>query len=178
MPTIKDVANRAGVSVGTVSMVINGSKSVKMETRYRVMEVIREMGYVPNQYARSLVTRKKHVIGVIRQNHLSSPDSLHSGYRFNEIPDTYLADMLDSIVHELSALGYSLLLDVAAWSSADEAVPLEYSLLMTNRLKELGANVEMNILPGVPHNCWNYAYEQTDLLPWLAAQKRVFKEAE
>lgn len=124
MPTIKDVANRAGVSVGTVSMVINGSKSVKMETRYRVMEVIREMGYVPNQYARSLVTRKKHVIGVIRQNHLSSPDSLHSGYRFNEIPDTYLADMLDSIVHELSALGYSLLLDVAAWSSADEAVPL------------------------------------------------------
>lgn len=59
---------------------------------------------------------------------------------------------------------------------ADAAVPLTYSLLMTDRLKELGADVEMNILPGYPHNCWDYAYEQTDLLPWLAAQKRTKKE--
>ena len=55
---------------------------------------------------------------------------------------------------------------------ADEAVPLAYSLLMTDAIKKNGGNVEMNVLPGVPHNCWNYAYEETDLLPWLAAQKR------
>lgn len=120
MPTIKDVAQRAGVSTGTVSMVINGSKAVKMETRYRVLEVIREMGYVPNQYARSLVTKKKNVIGVIRQNNFAPGDSRKSGYHFDEIPDTYLADMLDDIVHELSSLGYSLLLDAAAWSSLDD----------------------------------------------------------
>lgn len=119
MPTIKDVARYAGVSTGTVSMVINGNKSVKMETRYRVMEAVQKLGYVPNQYARSLVTRKKHVIGVIRQNNFSARDGMKSGYRFDEIPDTYLADMLDDIVHELSTLGYSLLLDVAAWSGDD-----------------------------------------------------------
>lgn len=126
MPTIKDVAKRAGVSTGTVSMVLNGSKSVKMETRYRVLEVVKEMGYVPNQYARSLVTHKKNVIGVIRQKHLSLSDGTRSGYRFDEVPDTYLSDMLDDIVHELSAQGYSLLLDTAAWTQGDDAhsVPL------------------------------------------------------
>lgn len=120
MPTIKDVARQAGVSTGTVSMVINGSKAVKMETRYRVLEVIREMGYVPNQYARSLVTKKKNVIGVIRQNNFAPGNSRKSGYHFDEIPDTYLADMLDDIVREVSSLGYSLLLDTAAWSSPDD----------------------------------------------------------
>jgi len=126
MPTMKDVARRAGVSTGTVSMVINGSKAVKMETRYRVLEVIREMGYVPNQYARSLVTKKKNVIGVIRQHNFAQGDSRRSGYHFDEISDTYLADMLDDIVRELSSLGYSLLLDTAAWSAGDDlqAVPL------------------------------------------------------
>lgn len=126
MPTIKDVARHAGVSTGTVSMVINGSKAVKMETRYRVQEAIRALGYVPNPYARSLVTKKKNVIGVIRQNNISLPDGLRSGYHFNEIPDTYLADMLDDIVRELSGMGYSLLMDVAAWSASDDplAVPL------------------------------------------------------
>jgi len=43
---------------------------------------------------------------------------------------------------------------------------------MTDAIKAAGGNVEMNVLPGVKHNCWNYAYEETDLLPWLVAQKR------
>ncbi|KXZ40211.1 transcriptional regulator, LacI family [Alkalithermobacter thermoalcaliphilus JW-YL-7 = DSM 7308] len=63
--TIKDVAKRAGVSISTVSRVINNSKPVSNEIRQRVMSVIKETGYVPNPVARSLVTKKSQLIGVI-----------------------------------------------------------------------------------------------------------------
>ncbi|OPJ56502.1 LacI family DNA-binding transcriptional regulator [Alkalithermobacter paradoxus] len=63
--TIKDVAKKSGVSISTVSRVINNSKPVSNEIRQRVMSVIKETGYVPNPVARSLVTKKSQLIGVI-----------------------------------------------------------------------------------------------------------------
>lgn len=63
--TIKDVAKQAGVSISTVSRVINNSKPVSNEIRQRVLAVIKETGYVPNPVARSLVTKKSQLIGVI-----------------------------------------------------------------------------------------------------------------
>ena len=53
--TIKDVARMAGVSVSTVSRVLNHSKPVSDEIRKRVEKVVEETGYVPNPVARSLV---------------------------------------------------------------------------------------------------------------------------
>ena len=58
MPTINDVAKRAGVSVGTVSNVINNGDRVHPTTREKVERAIAELGYVPNVVARSL--RSKH----------------------------------------------------------------------------------------------------------------------
>ena len=65
--TTHDVARRAGVSQPTVSLVLsrNASARVAPETRERVLEAARELGYVPNVVARSLVRSRSYAIGVI-----------------------------------------------------------------------------------------------------------------
>ncbi|MGB9682651.1 MAG: LacI family DNA-binding transcriptional regulator [bacterium] len=65
MPTIYDVAERAGVSAMTVSRVINGKRDVKPSTREKVMKAIEELGYVPNSFARSFVLQKTSSIGLV-----------------------------------------------------------------------------------------------------------------
>ena len=56
--TIVDVARQAGVSVATVSRVVNGNYPVKLETKERVQKVIQALRYVPNVQARELNTRQ------------------------------------------------------------------------------------------------------------------------
>ena len=63
--TIKDVAKKAGVGIGTVSRVINGGNSVRESTREKVEQAIRELDYTPNQQARRLVTGKSLTIGIV-----------------------------------------------------------------------------------------------------------------
>src|SRR5438874_11903472 len=63
--TIRDVAERAGVSPMTVSRVINESPRVHDGTRRRVEAAIAELGYVPNRLARGLIRRKTGALGVI-----------------------------------------------------------------------------------------------------------------
>lgn len=63
--TIKDVAKMAGVSISTVSRVVNDSKPVSPDARRRVLNAIDVLDYEPNEIARSLVTRKSNIIGVI-----------------------------------------------------------------------------------------------------------------
>lgn len=64
-PTIKDVAKLAGVSISTVSRVMNDSKPVSPEARRKVLDAINKLDFKPNQLARSLVMRKSNMIGVI-----------------------------------------------------------------------------------------------------------------
>lgn len=63
--TIKDVAKKANVGVGTVSRVINNHPSVSEEIRKRVLEAIEELNYKPNAIARSLKINSTKTIGVI-----------------------------------------------------------------------------------------------------------------
>jgi DNA-binding LacI/PurR family transcriptional regulator len=63
--TIKDVARRAGVGVGTVSRVINRSGPVKPETKARVEATIRELNYMPNEIARSMVRGTTRTVAVV-----------------------------------------------------------------------------------------------------------------
>lgn len=65
IPTIKDVAKRAGVSVASVSKVINDRPQVSVETRSRVLAAIEELGYAPNQVARGLVEGQTRTIGLL-----------------------------------------------------------------------------------------------------------------
>src|SRR5690554_705278 len=64
-PTIRDVAKKANVSVSTVSRVINQKGYVHEETRELVLKTIEELGFIPNQLARSLTSRSSKIIGVI-----------------------------------------------------------------------------------------------------------------
>ncbi|MCL2550590.1 MAG: LacI family transcriptional regulator [Actinomycetia bacterium] len=63
--SITDVAKRAGVSTTTVSYVFSGHRHVAQKTREHVLEIVREMGYEPNQLARGLRTRRSHTIALI-----------------------------------------------------------------------------------------------------------------
>jgi LacI family transcriptional regulator len=64
-PTLEQVARLAGVSRSTVSRVINDHPNVRPETRSQVWQAIRESSYQPNAVARSLVTNRTHIIGMI-----------------------------------------------------------------------------------------------------------------
>lgn len=63
--TIRDVATRAGVSINTVSRVLNDRPDVNPATRERVLGAIAELGYRPNSLARSLIRRSSHTIGLV-----------------------------------------------------------------------------------------------------------------
>lgn len=63
--TIQDVARKAGVSVSTVSRVLNGKVDVAEETQVHVLAIIEDMGYTSNLAARSMRSQKKNLIGLI-----------------------------------------------------------------------------------------------------------------
>lgn len=65
MPTMKDVAKRAGVSLGTVSNVLNNRASVLPENRERVLEAVESLGFRTNMVARTLKTKYSNDIGLI-----------------------------------------------------------------------------------------------------------------
>src|SRR6218665_2573125 len=64
-PGIKEVAAASGVSIKTVSRVVNGESSVRPATRSRVRAAIDELGYIPNTAARSLKSGTGRVIGIV-----------------------------------------------------------------------------------------------------------------
>ena len=92
--TIKDVAKLAGVSISTVSRVINDSKPVTDEVKQRVLDVIKETGYIPNPLARSLVTKKSKLIGVI----------------VPEVSDSFVNEILNGIEAVSKMYDYDILL--------------------------------------------------------------------
>lgn len=65
MASIRDVAQKAGVGVGTVSRVINGSGYVAEKTREKIENAIHELEYTPNELARNLFKNRTGIIGVL-----------------------------------------------------------------------------------------------------------------
>ena len=90
---IRDVAKKAGVSVGTVSRVVNGHPSVTMAKRQLVQSAIAELKYRPDAFAQSLRKRTSNTIGVI------IPD----------IRNPFFAELMQCIEIRARALGYSVL---------------------------------------------------------------------
>jgi LacI family transcriptional regulator len=74
-PTIFEVARVAGVSTGTVSRALNNRAGVNVDTRAKVLEVVEQLGYVPDVGARQLARRSRTVIGITRftSNSLRNP---------------------------------------------------------------------------------------------------------
>lgn len=65
MSTIKDVAREAGVSIATVSRVVNNGPKVSEKTKNKVLSIMAKLGYRPNENARALVTQKSTTLGVV-----------------------------------------------------------------------------------------------------------------
>lgn len=63
--TIYDISQKAGVSIATVSRVLNGSNKVSEKTRRRVLEVMDKCSYTPNAYARGLGLNTTHTVGIL-----------------------------------------------------------------------------------------------------------------
>lgn len=100
MTTIYDVAKRAGVSPATVSRVLNGYSDVSEKTRARIAQIVAEMDYRPNTYARGLATKRSMSIGVFFQD---LEDKANAGFRhpfFNDV----IAAFHDVVGHQ----GYDL----------------------------------------------------------------------
>jgi LacI family transcriptional regulator len=106
--TIRDVALRAGVSVATVSRALNQSGPVREDTRRRVEEAVAALQYRPNNAARSLITRRTGMFGVLL------PD-LHG---------EFFSELIRGLDEAAQAHGYHLLLS----SSHDLAEELEAAL--------------------------------------------------
>lgn len=91
---IRDVAKHAGVSTATVSYIINNKKRVGKETRLRVEESIKELGYKPNALARSFKTGRKNLVAFI------VPD----------IANNFFATLIEEIEDELACNGCKLMI--------------------------------------------------------------------
>lgn len=65
MITIRDVARQAGVSIATVSRVLNNSSSVTQQTRELVLQTVEQLGYRPNANAQALASQVSDTIGVV-----------------------------------------------------------------------------------------------------------------
>ncbi len=78
-PTIKDVARQAGLSLSTVSLVMNQSGYVSDETRIRVLDVVKELGYHPSRVARGLASKTSGNIGfILSDDHFSSAEPFYT----------------------------------------------------------------------------------------------------
>ncbi len=98
-PTLEAVAARAGVSRATVSRVVNGGEGVREPLVERVLRAVEELGYVPNQAARSLVTKRHDAVAVV----IAEPET-------RVFADPFFALQLRGISKELTAHDSQLVL--------------------------------------------------------------------
>ena len=98
--TLKDIAEKAGVSMMTVSNVINGKNNrVSAKTIEKVNAIIEECGYVPNMSARSLTNKTSRIIGIIIS---LDEESVEDNY----LENPYISTMIGTIEKELRNNGY------------------------------------------------------------------------
>lgn len=87
MATIKDVAKKAGVSIGVVSKAFNNYPDISEKTKQRILEVAKELNYSPNVVAKNLSSKKQNTIGMISSGffHSDGRDHLNSFELFKGI---------------------------------------------------------------------------------------------
>ena len=128
--TIYDISEKAGVSIATVSRVLNGSKNVSEKTRQKVLDVIARYEYTPNAFARGLGLNTMRTIGIM------CADS----------SDLYLAKAVYYIEQKLRANGYDSLLCCTGYGLESKIASM--NLLLTKKVDGI-------ILAGS-----NFAYEK------------------
>lgn len=117
--TIYDISEKAGVSIATVSRVLNGSPNVSSKTREKVLDIIERFGYTPNAFARGLGLNTMRTMGIM------CADS----------SDPYLAKAVYYIEQKLRANGYDSLLCCTGY--APEAKAASMNLLITKKVDSI-----------------------------------------
>src|SRR6478736_9258466 len=107
--TMKRVARELGVSVTTISKVLNNHGDISEATRNRVLAKVEELGYQRNAVARSLSLRRTHTLGIV------IPDLMHS----------FFVEIIAGIEPVASGRGYGLLLCSSSEDPAKERSELE-----------------------------------------------------
>ena len=131
--TIKDVAGRCGVSVSTVSRVLNNHPDVSDAIREKVMAVVRELHYVPNNSARDLVKPKSDAIGLVVRG----------------VGNPFFTGVIRAIERTITEAGYTMVLHQI--QSGEDELREGAELARSKRLQGL-------ILLG---GCFDYKPEQT-----------------
>ncbi len=107
--TIKDIARECGVSLSTVSLVLNDNPRISEKTREKVQEAVRRHSYQPNQQARGLASKSSRIMSVVVPN-------------LNHVfADVYFGEILSGIHESASESDYKILLDVANKRFLDNA---------------------------------------------------------
>ena len=114
--TIYDISEKAGVSIATVSRVLNGSASVSEKTKQKVLEVMSQYGYSPNAFARGLGLNTMKTIGIM------CADS----------SDIYLAKAIYYIEQKLRANGYDSILSCTGYDLKNKTASM--NLLLTKKV--------------------------------------------
>ena len=99
--TIKDIAQQSGVSLSTVSLVLNGNPRISEATRAKVHKTMARLGYQPNRMARALAWRHTRTLAVLM------PQLKHG------FADVYFGEIVSGIYDKACRLGYKILLEVA-----------------------------------------------------------------
>jgi DNA-binding LacI/PurR family transcriptional regulator len=113
-PTIRNVAERAGVSKSLVSLVMRGSPHVSERRRQAVLKAARELGYRPNAVARSLVEGRTRLIGAL----------------VADLHNPFFAEFLDGLQESLHGGGLRMLVGSGRWDPLFEAEAVEAFLEM------------------------------------------------
>ena len=101
MVTIKDVAQKAGVTPATVSMALNGKPSISVKTRRRIERIASQLGYVPSATAKTLRTSRSYTLGLIVGN----------------LTNGFFLDIIYAVEEYASSRGYSIFICDAERSS-------------------------------------------------------------
>jgi len=112
---IYEIAKKAGVSATTISRVLNKPELVNINTRKKIIDILNEYNYVPNQIARSLTLKKTQTIGVLAVN----------------IASSYNMKIILTIEREFNKTGYSVIL---CNSSADIASKSKYLKILSSKM--------------------------------------------
>jgi LacI family transcriptional regulator len=163
-PTIYDVARVAGVSIASVSRVLNGRRNPRPETRDRVQRAVAELGFIPDGAARALSARLKEVIGVVvrRSPTVGSVDDDDDGAFADEAESLLFTDVLNRGIERAAQLrGFDLLVRsvdvddhdhgtrITALARKSDGLILHDRLLDPERLRTLSRQIPVVTLAGV-----------------------------
>ena len=150
MTTIRDVARHAGVSVGTVSNVLNDNSVVREETRLRVLDAIDTLQYHPSAAARSLSTQHTNTIGMVRTELRPEKQRIET--------DPFILDLIDGI----SAAAIETSTGLTFWT-----IPVgDHEMTLYERLVK-GRQVDGLILFAVRQNDPRIAYLKETRFPFV-----------